>query len=102
LRTIATAAREEALARGSLSEDQLRRWLIVDDLPVAGAVSRTGAEVEVERVLEVADAFLALLDGTLPKDPPNGAWFVGGGRGFEVIPYRDELSEDTPRFHRTD
>jgi len=38
-----------------------------------------------DRVLEVADGFLGLLDGTLPLDPPEGAWFLGTGRGFETI-----------------
>ncbi len=98
LRDRATQARSNARIRGSLSEDDLRGWIILDDLPVAGAFSRAGTVVEIERVLEVADAFLALLDGTLPPDPPGGAWFLGSGRGFAVIPDRsNSLGEFPPR-----
>jgi hypothetical protein len=43
--------------------------------------------------LKVADAFLALLDGTLPKDPPNGAWMVGIGEGYHAVPYKDDFPE---------
>jgi hypothetical protein len=70
---VASGARERACSRGTLTVDQLRRWVIVDDLSVSQGFSRTGNHVEIERVLEVADAFIALLDGSLPPDPYKGA-----------------------------
>ena len=49
-------------------------WSVLDDLPVAGGV---GTERVIERVDEVADALLQLLDGRLPPNPPGAWWFVG-------------------------
>lgn len=95
LRSIALAARQKASDEGDLSEEQLRRWLVVDDLPVAGGFSRTGSQVEVRRVLEVADGFVALLDGDLAPDPPQGVWLLGTGRGFDVMRYRDRPPHTT-------
>jgi hypothetical protein len=102
LRATALAARDRAQARGDLPEQDLRSWIVVDDLPVSNGFSRRGAVIEVQRILEVADAFIALIDGTLPADPPAGAWFVGLGRGYEVMPYRDApLTPGESRFpHR--
>ncbi|HEX7302278.1 hypothetical protein [Lentzea sp.] len=64
--------------------------------------TRTGKDhVEVGRVLEVADGFVALLDGTMPADPPGGAWFLGTGEGWAVMPYRqDSPALNQPRFAR--
>ncbi|MFS8095757.1 hypothetical protein LFM09_01340 [Lentzea alba] len=45
-------------------------------------------------MLEVADGFLRLLDGTLPDDPHLGWWFLGTGRGWQVI---DRLYHDDGR-----
>jgi len=75
---VAATARARAVDAGDISEEALRSWMAVDDLPVAGAFSRsrTGV-VEIERILDVADTTIALLDGTLPADPPEGSWFVG-------------------------
>ncbi|GLY50752.1 hypothetical protein [Lentzea sp. NBRC 102530] len=49
--------------------------------------TRTGKDhVEAVRVLEVADGCLELLSGTFPPDPPGGAWFLGTGGGWAVMP----------------
>lgn len=73
------------LARGSLTEEQLRSWIAVDDLPVAKAFSRSGTGVvEIDRVLDVADTTIALMLGILPPDPPGGLWFVGHGGEVRV------------------
>jgi hypothetical protein len=81
LRTIASAARDRAAHAGSVSESQLREWIIVDDMPVHDGMSRIGHEVTIDRILDVADGFLELLDGTLPPDPPDSSWFLGTGSG---------------------
>jgi hypothetical protein len=67
LRTIARAARDRAAQAGSISESTLREWIIVDDKPVHDGMSRLGHEVKVDRILDVADGFLELLDGTLHR-----------------------------------
>jgi hypothetical protein len=62
------------------------QWLRDEPVPVAG-------------VLEVGDAFVELLDSTLPPDPPEGAWFVGIGAGAEVVEYiRKGFDPSRPRF----
>jgi hypothetical protein len=99
LLSTAAAARQRAQARGDLSIEDLQAWIMVDDLAVSGGFSRTGAFVEVNRVIEVAVAFIALIDGTLPADPPEGAWFVGRGRGYEVMPHKGApFAPGQPRF----
>jgi hypothetical protein len=75
---VAGAARRRAIARGDLSVDEIRGWRF----PVAYR-----DDVAVGQVLEVADACISLLDGTLPPDPPRGAWRVGFGEGRLVMPY---------------
>lgn len=100
LRSVAVLARRRAERAGDLSLDALRTWYVLDDEPVAGAFSRTGHRIELVRVLEVADAFLDLLDGRLRRDPPEGAWLLGTGGGYVVVPYKEApLAADAPRFH---
>ncbi|GHH44464.1 hypothetical protein [Lentzea cavernae] len=51
----------------------------------------------ISRIIEVADGFVELLDGTFPADPPGGAWFLGNGEGWAVMPlHADALNR--PRF----
>ena len=100
LRSMAVLARQRAERAGDLSLDALRTWHVVDDEPVAGAFSRTGHEIELVRILEVADAFIDLLDGRLRRDPSEGAWLLGTGGGYVVVPYHEApLADDAPRFH---
>lgn len=100
LRSMAVLARRRAERAGDLSLDALRSWHVMDDEPVAGGFSRTGDQVELVRILEVADAFIDLLDGHLRRDPPEGAWLVGTGGGYVVVPYNEApLADDAPRFH---
>ena len=68
-----------ARAAGDLTAERLRSWHILDGISVADGTG--GRPVEADRVLEVAGAFSALLDGTLPPDPPGAAWFFGTGEG---------------------
>lgn len=49
-------------------------WSVLDGLPVAGGV---GPLRVIERVDEVADAMIQLLDERLPPNPPGSWWFVG-------------------------
>ncbi|MDX8053101.1 hypothetical protein SK571_27300 [Lentzea sp. BCCO 10_0798] len=68
---ICTDARQHALEGGDVPRD----------------FTRTGKDhVEAVRVLEVADGCLELLNGTFPADPPGGAWFLGYGEGWAVMP----------------
>ena len=69
-------------------ESQLLRpeWSVLDDLPVAGGVGPLHLH---DRINEVADAFIRLLEGALPPDPHEGWWGVGWGRGqWVTIPRR--------------
>lgn len=88
LHALAISARRSAVACGDVPVERLRAWTVAKDLPVADGVSRTGDRVELNRILEVADGFIALASGTFPPDPPGGAWFLGTGQGYAVIEYR--------------
>lgn len=85
LRAIAVTARETARANGDVPVDRLRQWIMVGDLAVSDGFSRTGDRVGVDRVLEVADGSIALLDGSLRPDPPGSQWFLGTGDGWRVM-----------------
>jgi hypothetical protein len=98
LRSIAVAARARAETIGDLSAEQMREWIILDGSPVAGGWA-AGGTVELSRILEVADGFIALLDNELPTDPPTGAWLLGTGNGFQVMRYRPEALRG-PRWSR--
>lgn len=79
---ISTEARQRAHEAGDVPRD----------------FTRTGKDhVEVGRILEVADGFVQLLDGTFPADPPGGAWFLGTGEGWAVMPYNPHAL-NRPRF----
>lgn len=99
LRDIAVAARQRAADAGDVPVERLRQWRMFDDKVVAGGFSRTGDRVEVARVLEVADGFIALVDGSLPVDPPTGTWFLGTGHGWSVMELHPE-ARTQPRFPR--
>ncbi|MFI9386171.1 hypothetical protein [Kutzneria sp. NPDC052558] len=99
LLAIAATARQRAVDTGDIPVERLREWLILDDLAVSQGFSRTGDRVEVARVLEVADGFMALLDGSLPPDPATGAWFLGTGHPWSVMKMHPEALV-LPRFPR--
>lgn len=88
LRWIAAGARRRVVEGGFVSVERLRQWVILADLTVSDGFSRTPGGVGVERILEVADGFIGLLEGTLPADPPNGWWYLGTGVGDSVIERR--------------
>ncbi len=100
IRAYAVAARRAAVNAGDITVQRLQHWMILPDIPVADGFSRTGDRVEVDRVLEVADAFIALLNGNFPPDPPTGAWFLGTGDGMRVIDYRKKPLPGESRFPR--
>lgn len=85
LGVIADRARRNAVSAGDVPITRLKEWRLVDDLTVSDGFSRTGEVVELVRILEIAEGFAALLDGTLPPDPPEGWWFLGWGDGMTVI-----------------
>ncbi|CAM4482908.1 hypothetical protein NONI108955_33685 [Nocardia ninae] len=88
VREFARAARDAAVAAGDVRTDQLCQWLILDDIAVSDGHARRPGGVQLNRILEVADGFIALLDGRLPPDPPSGWWFVGTGEGMRVLTRR--------------
>ena len=98
---IALPARQRAREAGDVTVEQLRQWTMLDDEPVSNAFSRTGDRVEVDRVLEIADGFIALLDGSFALDPPTGVWFLGTGQPWSVMETRPEALT-LPRFPRLD
>ena len=99
LLAIALTARQRAKDEGDVPVERLRQWIMFDDNPVSDGFSRTGDRVEVARVLEVADGFIGLLDGSLPLDPPTGTWFLGTGHGWSVMELHPE-ARVLPRFPR--
>jgi hypothetical protein len=98
LRAIAVAARARAETVGDLSTEQMRQWIILDDDPVAGGWAANGT-LQLARILEVADGFIALLENRFPPDPSTGAWLLGAGGGYQVVRYRPEALTK-PRFPR--
>jgi hypothetical protein len=99
LKAAAIRARDVAAAMGDVPESRLREWSLAEGLTVSDGFSRSGDAVPVSRILEVADGFVDLMDGSFPDDPVEGAWFLGTGDGWRVMPYNDRpLSPDTPRF----
>ncbi|WP_225725132.1 MULTISPECIES: hypothetical protein [unclassified Nocardia] len=85
IREFAEAARRVASEVGDVTVDRLRQWLILDDIAVSDGHARRPEGVQLNRILEVADGFIALLDGRLPPDPPAGWWFLGTGEGMSEI-----------------
>jgi hypothetical protein len=98
LRAIAVSARARAEASGDLSTRQMQQWIILDGDPVAGGWAANG-NLELARILEVADGFIALLDDQFPLDPAAGAWLLGTGEGYQVASYRPEALAK-PRWSR--
>jgi hypothetical protein len=98
LRAIAAAARARAETVGDLSTEQMRQWIILDDDPVAGGWAANGI-LELARILEVADGFIALLENRFPPNPSTGAWLLGTGDGYQVVRYRPEALTK-PRWPR--
>ncbi|MGQ0843951.1 MAG: hypothetical protein ACT4QF_07425 [Sporichthyaceae bacterium] len=88
LASAAGRAREVAAATGDVPVERLREWSLVDGLTVSDGFSRYGDAVALARILEVADGFLALMDGSFPDDPIDGAWFLGTGDGWAVIRHK--------------
>lgn len=99
LLAVAVAARQRAVDTGDIPVERLRQWILLDGHAVSDGFSRTGDRIEAGRVLEVADGFIALLDGSLPPDPPAGTWFLGTGHGSSVMELRPEALVQ-PRFPR--
>ncbi|WP_433656035.1 hypothetical protein ACQPW1_33700 [Nocardia sp. CA-128927] len=89
VRGIAERARRAALAGGNVPVERLRQWVILADSTVSDGFSRTPDGVGVDRILEVADGFIGLLDGRLAADPPHGWWYLGTGAGMSIIERRD-------------
>ncbi|MFC5267669.1 hypothetical protein ACFPJ1_36610 [Kribbella qitaiheensis] len=98
LRAIAVTARARAESFGDLSTEQMQQWIILDGDPVAGGWAANGT-LELARLLEVADGFIALLDNQFPPDPSVGAWLLGTGEGYQVVRYRPEALAK-PRWSR--
>jgi len=73
--------------------ERLRQWIIIDDYAVSDGFSRTGDRIELAPVLEVADGFIALLDGSLAPDPPTSTWYPGDG--WLVMELRGAASQPT-------
>lgn len=100
IRSYAASARRAAVGAVDVPVGRLRRWMILPDVAVAGGFSRTGPVVELQRILEVADAFIAILDGDFPPDPAAGAWFTGTGAGMLIMKYHSPPGPGESRFRR--
>ncbi|MFC9435713.1 hypothetical protein [Nocardia sp. NPDC057030] len=86
----ARAARGAAVAAGDVTEERLRQWIILPDTAVSQGFSNTKGGIGLNRILEVADGFIALVDGRFQADPPPGWWFLGTGGGMRVIERRPD------------
>jgi hypothetical protein len=72
---LAKATRERLAEPETVAHVLTPGWSVLDGEPVAAGV---GSLRLVERITQVADAFVLLLQGALPPDPPGAWWFVGG------------------------
>jgi hypothetical protein len=57
--------------------DEALTWKMLDDLPVIGRPNLWGDPINIEPVLELGRAIVALIDGTL-EPPPAGTWWCFG------------------------
>jgi hypothetical protein len=60
--------------------EEVATWSVLDDIPI---VHRTGLwddPIDVEPIVELGRAVMALIAGTL-DDPPPGTWWLFGGHG---------------------
>jgi len=65
----------------------MENWDILD----GGSVSPRGADaVSTQRVIELGQAIIDLVRGTLPKAPSGTVWFLGATRGWETIAMSEE------------
>ena len=77
LNDAAAEARRRAITTGDLDRDTLASWRVDEhEFPIH---LRYGDVLTVERLIEVADAFEAMLEDRLPPPPPYERWFVGAG-----------------------
>jgi hypothetical protein len=64
----------------------MRQWIILDDDPVPGGWAANGI-LELARILEVADGFIACWRTGSRPTPTTGAWLLGTGDGYQVVRY---------------
>lgn len=50
-----------------------------------GVFARGAAEVATAPVIELGQALIELLSGTLPDDPPDNRWIYGTPRGRDLL-----------------
>ncbi|MGV9408794.1 hypothetical protein ACWDOP_02675 [Nocardia sp. NPDC003693] len=88
IRACARAARSAAVDGGDIGPDRLRQWLILDGTAVSDGFARHPEGVVLTRILEVADGFIALLEGRLEPAPDGSRWHLGTGEGMRTIAHQ--------------
>jgi len=70
---------------------EIHRWPILDEYSLD---TRGASEVETGPVVELGQAILGLIDGSLPDPPLGSLWFFGWPEGRTTILMRNEPSSD--------
>lgn len=97
LRSLLMEVSRRLTARGTLSADEVATWDVLDGDTIG---LRNAAIVDLAPVVELTQATIQLLEGTLPQAPPGTCWMYGleGGRltvpirGFKPATKTDSLS----------
>ncbi|MEV4624856.1 hypothetical protein AB0J90_01005 [Micromonospora sp. NPDC049523] len=79
---VAEAGRRLAV-RGTITEAEAYAWKVLDDHTVAW---RGEATVDTGPVVQLAEAVIALVNGTLPPPPDGHSWFYGLPDGPRTLP----------------
>jgi hypothetical protein len=77
LRSLLVEVSRRLAARGTLTADEVATWNVLE----GDTIDLRGAEVvEMAEVVELTQATIELIDGTLPE-PPTGTWWMYGFPG---------------------
>lgn len=78
-------ARSRIASRPTFSAAEMAGWQVLDG---QGIFARGASEVVTAPIVELANAIVALLTGSLSPPPPDTAWFFGAPTGRRTIAMR--------------
>jgi hypothetical protein len=85
LRSLLVEVGRRLAARGRLTVDEVATWNVLD----GDTIDLRGAEVvDMAEVVELTQATIELIDGTLPEPPPGTLWMYGFPGGRSTVPRR--------------
>jgi hypothetical protein len=80
--TMAEDACTKLSQRASIPAEEIAAWTILDDLRI---FPRGATEVSTAPIVELGEAIVALISGTLPEAPGGTLWFYGVPNGRTTI-----------------